>query len=251
VGTMAAIYSFSSHSLDSGFSESRGCGKISIYMKILFAEDERKVGKHVKDALTAEGYAVDWVDDGHEALWLAENYHFDLIVLDIMLPERDRISILRQLRRSGNTVPVLFLTARSDVQDRAFGLDAGADDYLVKPFSVVELLARVRALFRRQRPELTNRLKVEDLEMDLLARTVTRAGQSIALTNREFSLLELLMMASPKPVSKVSPGRSFSCRRQLLGTLQAVFPAALRFLLDFRLTLAEPFNLQFEIFLPL
>ena len=171
-------------------------------MKILFAEDDRKVGKHVKDALTAEGYAVDWVDDGHEALWLAENYHFDLIVLDIMLPDRDGISILRQLRRSGNTVPVLFLTARSDVQDRAFGLDAGADDYLVKPFSVVELLARVRALFRRQRPELTNRLKVENLEMDLLARTVSRAGQPIALTNREFSLLELLMTASPKPVSK-------------------------------------------------
>jgi DNA-binding response OmpR family regulator len=171
-------------------------------MKILFAEDDRKVGKHVKDALTAEGYTVAWVEDGQETLWLAENYHYDLIVLDIMLPERDGISILRQLRRSGNTVPVLFLTARTDVQDRAFGLDAGADDYLVKPFSVVELLARVRALLRRQRPELTNRLKVEDLEMDLLARTVTRAGHSIELTNREFSLLELLMTASPKPVSK-------------------------------------------------
>ena len=171
-------------------------------MKILFAEDDRKVGKHVKDALTAEGYAVDWVDDGHEALWLAENYHFDLIVLDICYLSATGSVSYGQLRRSGNTVPVLFLTARSDVQDRAFGLDAGADDYLVKPFSVVELLARVRALFRRQRPELTNRLKVEDLEMDLLARTVTRAGQPIALTNREFSLLELLMMASPKPVSK-------------------------------------------------
>ena len=121
-------------------------------MKILFAEDDRKVGKHVKDALAAEGYTVDWVEDGHEALWLAENHQFDLIVLDIMLPERDGISILRHLRRSGNTTPVLFLTARSEVQDRAFGLDAGADDYLVKPFSVVELLARVRALLRRQRP---------------------------------------------------------------------------------------------------
>jgi len=171
-------------------------------MKILFAEDDRKVGKHVKDALTAEGYTVDWVEDGHEALWLSENHQFDLIVLDIMLPERDGISILRHLRRSGNTTPVLFLTARSEVQDRAFGLDAGADDYLVKPFSVVELLARVRALFRRQRPELTNRLTVEDLAMDLIARTVTRAGQAIELTNREFSLLELLMTASPKPVSK-------------------------------------------------
>ncbi len=171
-------------------------------MKILFAEDDRKVGKHVKDALTAEGYAVDWIQDGQEALWLAENYNFGLVVLDIMLPERDGISVLRQLRRSGSTVPVLFLTARSDVNDRAFGLDAGADDYLVKPFSVVELLARVRALVRRQRPQLTNRLKVGDLEMDLLARTVTRAGQPITLTNREYALLELLMTASPKPVSK-------------------------------------------------
>jgi DNA-binding response OmpR family regulator len=108
-------------------------------MKILFAEDDRKVGKHVKDALTAEGYAVDWVDDGHEALWLAENYHFDLIVLDIMLPERDGVSILRQLRRSGNTVPVLFLTARSDVQDRAFGLDAGYRTSVVLSTSVALL----------------------------------------------------------------------------------------------------------------
>lgn len=171
-------------------------------MKILFAEDDRKVGKHVNDALVAEGYTVDWVKDGHEALWLAENYHFDLIVLDIMLPERDGISILRQLRRSEKTVPVLFLTARSEVQDRAFGLDAGADDYLVKPFSVVELLARIRALTRRQRSDLTNRLRVEDVEMDLLTRTVSRGGQPITLTNREFSLLELLMTASPRPVSK-------------------------------------------------
>jgi DNA-binding response OmpR family regulator len=182
-----------------------GCNALLVTgapVKILFGEDDRKVGKHVNDTLAAEGYTVDWVQNGHEALWLAENYQFDLIVLDIMLPERDGISILRQLRRSGKAVPVLFLTARSEVQDRAFGLDAGADDYLVKPFSIVELLARVRALTRRQRADLTNRLKVEDLEMDFLGRMVTRAGQAIALTNREFSLLELLMTTSPKPVSK-------------------------------------------------
>ena len=114
---------------------------------------------------------MDWVDDGHEALWLAENYHFDLIVLDIMLPERDGITILRQLRRSGNTVPVLFLTARSDVQDRAFGLDAGADDYLVKPFSVVELLARVRALF----PAATARASPTDSRSKIWRWTCSRA----------------------------------------------------------------------------
>jgi len=171
-------------------------------MRILFAEDDEKVGKHVKDALTAEGYAVDWAKDGQEALWLAEHYSFDLMVLDIMLPGRDGISIVRQVRRNANTVPVLFLTARTEVQDRASGLDAGADDYLIKPFSIVELLARVRALIRRQRPQLASQLKVEDIEMNLLSRTVTRGGKPIELTNREFSLLELLISASPKPVSK-------------------------------------------------
>jgi len=171
-------------------------------MRILFAEDDPKVGRHVRDALTAEGYAVDWAQDGQEAVWLSENYAFDLLVLDIMLPERDGISVVRQLRRTGNVVPILFLTARNEVQDRAMGLDAGADDYLVKPFSIVELLARVRALLRRQRPQLASRLKVEDLEMDLLARTVSRGGIQIELTNREFSLLELLITSSPKPVSK-------------------------------------------------
>ena len=171
-------------------------------MRILFAEDDEKVGKHVKDALTAEGYVVDWAKDGQEALWLAEHYSFDLMVLDIMLPGRDGISIVRQVRRNANTVPVLFLTARTEVQDRASGLDAGADDYLIKPFSIVELLARVRALIRRQRPQLASQLKVEDIEMNLLSRTVTRGGKPIELTNREFSLLELLISASPKPVSK-------------------------------------------------
>ena len=106
------------------------------------------------------------------------------------------------MRRSGKTLPVLFLTARSDISDRVAGLDAGADDYLVKPFSVVELLARVRAMGRRARPQLANTMRIEDLTIDLVSRTVLRGNQTIVLTNREFALLELLMSASPKPVNK-------------------------------------------------
>ena len=171
-------------------------------MRILLGEDDQKLGKHIEQALKAEGYAVDWALDGEEALWLAENYSFDVIVLDIMMPQRDGVSVVRSVRRKRNTTPVIFVTARSDVDDRVRGLDAGADDYLVKPFSVVELLARMRALLRRQRPNLSTLLRVEDLEMDLVARTFTRQGQSIELTNREFALLELLMTASPRPISK-------------------------------------------------
>ncbi len=171
-------------------------------MRILFAEDDKKLGKHVEQALRAEGYAVDWALDGEEALWLAENNKFDVIVLDIMMPQRDGMSIVRSIRRKGDTTPVLFVTARNEVDDRVRGLDAGADDYLVKPFSVVELLARVRALLRRQRPNFSSLLRVEDLEMDLVARTVTRGGRQIELTNREFALLELVMNTSPRAVSK-------------------------------------------------
>lgn len=171
-------------------------------MRILFAEDDQKLGKHIEQALRAERYAVDWAVDGEEALWLAENNKFDVIVLDIMMPQRDGISIVRSIRRKGDATPVLFVTARNEVDDRVHGLDAGADDYLVKPFSVVELLARVRALLRRQRPNFSNLLRVEDLEMDLVSRTATRGGKQIELTNREFSLLELLMNTSPRAVSK-------------------------------------------------
>jgi len=171
-------------------------------MKFLLAEDDLKVGKHVQQALQAEGHAVDWAKDGEEALWLAQNHPFDVLVLDVMMPERDGLSVVRQLRREGITTPVLFLTARSEVHDRVKGLDAGADDYLTKPFSVLELSARLRSLVRRQRPELSNHLRVEDVELDLRARTVQRGGKTLELTNREFALLELLMTSSPNPVSK-------------------------------------------------
>jgi DNA-binding response OmpR family regulator len=114
-------------------------------------DDDARVGKHIRQALLAEGYAVDFAQDGDEALWLAENNTYDAIVLDVMMPLRDGFTIARSLRRKNDQTPVLFLTAKGEVEDKVRGLDVGGDDYMVKPFSVVELLARVRALLRRQR----------------------------------------------------------------------------------------------------
>ncbi|TFE67803.1 DNA-binding response regulator [Methylacidiphilum sp. Yel] len=171
-------------------------------MKILIVEDDQKVRKHVKGALQAEGYSVEECEDGEEAQWLLENYSYDLAILDLMLPEKDGIGIVKQIRRKGISLPILFLSGRAEVSDRVHGLDAGADDYLTKPFSTLELLARVRALLRRRSPITPSVLKFEDLEMDLTRRTVSRAGQSIELTNREFELLRLLLESAPNPVNK-------------------------------------------------
>jgi DNA-binding response OmpR family regulator len=173
-------------------------------MRVLVAEDDGKVAEHVRRGLAEAGYAVDVAQDGAEALWLAENHTYDAMVLDVMMPVQDGITAIRQMRRKGIVTPAIFLTARHELQDRVRGLDAGADDYLAKPFSMVELLARLRALLRRQRAEPVDRLRVADLELDLLSRTAERGGQKFTLTNREFALLELLMMASPKPVSKTA-----------------------------------------------
>jgi two-component system, OmpR family, copper resistance phosphate regulon response regulator CusR len=171
-------------------------------MRILLADDDTRVGKHIREALIAEGYAVDYAQDGDEAHWLAENNAYDAIVLDVMMPLRDGFTIARSLRRKGNQTPVLFLTAKGEIEDKVRGLDVGGDDYMIKPFSVVELLARLRALLRRQRPQASNLLRFEDLELDLVAHQARRADKTIELTNREFSLLELLMMTAPRPVSK-------------------------------------------------
>ena len=171
-------------------------------MRILLADDDIRVGKHIRQALTAEGYAVDYAEDGDEALWLAENNAYDAIILDVMMPLRDGFTIARALRRKNIQTPVLFLTAKGEIEDRVRGLDVGGDDYMVKPFSVVELLARLRALLRRQRPQASNLLRFEDLELDLVSRQAKRGGKVIDLTNREFALLEVLMMTAPRPVSK-------------------------------------------------
>lgn len=173
-------------------------------MRILVAEDEAKVAAHVRRGLTEAGYSVDVAADGPEALWLAGNHAYDAMIFDVMMPGQDGVTVVRQLRRKGVRAPVIFLTARRELEDRVAGLDAGGDDYLAKPFSMIELLARLRALLRRQRQDPVDRIKVADLELDLLARTARRDGGEIALTNREFALLELLMTSSPKPVSKTA-----------------------------------------------
>lgn len=171
-------------------------------MRILVVEDDDKIARYVEQALRADGFAVDVARDGDDALWHAGSVAYDAMVLDLMLPARDGMSVLRHLRRAGSTVPVLILTARGGVDDRVSGLNAGADDYLGKPFSVSELIARVHALTRRQRPQMANVLRFDDVELDLLARRVTRGGRRIDLTQREFALLELLLLHAPRPVSK-------------------------------------------------
>lgn len=173
-------------------------------MRVLVAEDESKVAAHIRQGLTEAGYSVDVAADGPEALWLAGNHAYDAMIFDVMMPGQDGVTVVRQLRRKGIRAPVIFLTARHGLEDRVAGLDAGGDDYLAKPFSMIELLARLRALLRRQRNDPVDRMKVADLELDLLARTGRRAGEEITLTNREFALLELLMTSSPKPVSKTA-----------------------------------------------
>ena len=173
-------------------------------MRILLAEDERKVAEHVRAGLSAEGYAVDLPASGDEALWMAITNPYDALVLDIMMPGIDGFSVVRQLRRKQIFPPVLFLTARSDVEDRVRGLDVGADDYLTKPFSLTELFARLRALLRRQRLQPINTLRLADLELDLITHEARRAGETIELTRRESALLEFLFSASPKVVSRAA-----------------------------------------------
>src|ERR1700738_1982242 len=150
-------------------------------MRILLADDDIRIGKHIRQALIAEGYAVDYAQDGDEAHWLADNNNYDAIILDVMMPLRDGFTVARSLRRKDNQTPVLFLTAKGEVEDKVRGLDVGGDDYMVKPFSVVELLARLRALLRRQRPQASNLLRFEDLELDLVARQARRADKIIEL----------------------------------------------------------------------
>jgi two-component system, OmpR family, copper resistance phosphate regulon response regulator CusR len=160
-------------------------------MRILVVEDEQKAGVYIKKGLEEAGYLVDVVGDGAEGLILAREENYDVIVLDVMLPTMDGWSVVRSLRETKST-PVLFLTARDDVQDRVRGLELGADDYLVKPFAFVELLARVRSLARRGPPRESDLISLGDLEMDVTRRKVRRAGKRIDLTPREFALLQLL-----------------------------------------------------------
>jgi two-component system, OmpR family, copper resistance phosphate regulon response regulator CusR len=170
--------------------------------RLLVVEDEPKVARALREGLQAEGYAVTLAATGEEGYFLATSQPFDLLILDRMLPGRDGIDVLETLRRKGVLTPVLMLTARDTVDDRVTGLDAGADDYLVKPFAFPELLARVRALVRRGRGDDLLRLSVGDLVIDVPARTVARAGRPVELTAREFELLEYLVRHKGTLVSR-------------------------------------------------
>jgi two-component system response regulator MprA len=169
-------------------------------VKILVVDDERAVRDSLRRALELQGYEVELASDGAEALArLAENGQPDAVVLDILMPGLDGLDVCRQLRRRGNSVPVLMLTARDAVGDRVEGLDAGADDYVVKPFALEELLARLRALLRRTSPAVDGVLRFADLELDTGTREVRRGGDRIELTRTEFNLLELFMV-NPRQV---------------------------------------------------
>jgi two-component system, OmpR family, copper resistance phosphate regulon response regulator CusR len=162
-------------------------------VKILIVEDEAKTGDYLRKGLGEAGFVVDLAHDGVDGLHLVQTGDYDLVVLDVMLPGLDGWAVLRTLRREGHEMPVLFLTARDQVEDRVRGLELGADDYLVKPFAFSELLARVRTLLRRGKTKEPEVFGVADLELDLLRRRVTRAGVRIDLTAKEFALLELLL----------------------------------------------------------
>jgi two-component system copper resistance phosphate regulon response regulator CusR len=171
-------------------------------MRVLVIEDERKVALALRQGLEGEHYQVEIAASGEDGFFTALSRSFDVIVLDLMLPGRSGLDVLATLRRQGHRTPVLVLTAKDTVADRVVGLDTGADDYLVKPFAFAELVARLRALVRRGRPAPASRLRLSDLEVDVPTRTVTRAGETIDLTAREYELLEYLVRHDGAVVSR-------------------------------------------------
>lgn len=171
-------------------------------MRLLVVEDYAPLRDSLLRGLRAEGYAVDGAADGEEGWWLLKDTPYDAVVLDRMLPGIDGLEILRRLRAGGSATPVLMLTARDAVEDRVAGLDAGADDYLVKPFAVAELLARLRRLVRRGHGTAEPVLELADLRLDPAAKTATRAGRQLALSPREFQLLEYLLRRQGAVVSR-------------------------------------------------
>jgi two-component system copper resistance phosphate regulon response regulator CusR len=171
-------------------------------VRVLVVEDEKKLARALQEGLEADQYSVCLAQTGEEGFYLVHAEAFDLVILDVMLPGRNGLEILATLRRRGLGTPVLLLTAKDAIEDRVLGLDAGADDYLVKPFAFPELLARIRALLRRGKSDSPAKLVIGDLEMDVVRRSVFRAGRSLELTVREFELLEYLFRNQGRIVSR-------------------------------------------------
>ena len=171
-------------------------------MRILVVEDETKIAEALKRGLEAEGYQVTTASSGEDGYFCLTTEEYDLMLLDLMLPGRDGIEILQSIRKQGITTPILILTGRDTVEDRVRGLDSGADDYLVKPFAFPELLARIRLLLRRGNPELQHLMKLDDLEVDLLAHRAIRSGQPLDVTVKEFELLAYLLRNQGHVVSR-------------------------------------------------
>lgn len=180
------------------------CGTISFpFMRILVVEDEPRLLRNLAKALREEGYAVDTAEAGDEGLYKAENFSYDAILLDVMLPQLDGWTLLERLRQTRQT-PVLMLTARDATRDRVRGLDTGADDYLVKPFDLPELLARVRALIRRAAGQASSEVVIREISIDTRARVVRRAGEAITLTAREYAILEFLALHRGEVVTRTA-----------------------------------------------
>jgi len=173
-----------------------------VNMRILVVEDERKVANFIRNGLKEEGYAVDVAEDGEKGDFLADTNDYDIILLDVMLPKIDGIALLKKIRLAGSSTPVIMLTAKGTVSDKVTGLDAGADDYLTKPFAFAELLARIRTALRKGSNPLPTTLHAADLSLDLVSHRVTRAGHEIELTAKEYALLEFLMRHAGEVVTR-------------------------------------------------
>lgn len=189
-------------------------------MRVLLIEDSAHLRKPLIQAFKATGYAVDTADDGEEGLWKAQTYDYDVIILDLMLPKLDGLSILSRIRKEGDQTPVLILSAKDSVEDRITGLQSGADDYLIKPFALEELLARVEVLSRRKYESRSPILKIADLELDTVKKKARRAGIELDLAPKQYALLEHLMLRVGQVVSRTEIEQHiYDCNAQVMSNV--------------------------------
>lgn len=202
-------------------------------MRILLVEDELRLSNVIKKGLIEEGYAVDVAYDGEEGQYLSESEEYDLIILDIMLPKIDGLTLCKSLRDKNIKTPVLMLTAKTTIEDKVAGLDSGADDYMTKPFSFLELRSRIQALIRRSKTESSPILKVFDLVVDPIKHTVTRNGKNVILTPKEFSILELLLRHKDEVVTRTMiTEHAWDYNFDSMSNIVDVFVASLRRKID-------------------